>query len=81
MTRDEVRIAEEARAATLCATLTNRERDVLVMLGQGLTYRSAGVALGISWNTVNTYAKHVHRKLDVATNAEAVVLATKAGLL
>lgn len=78
VTREDVYAAEAARATALCADLAPRELEALVLFGNGLTYEETASAMGVKRNTIRTYAKAIHRKLDVETNAEAVVLAAKA---
>jgi DNA-binding NarL/FixJ family response regulator len=43
--------------------LTPRERDVLDLLGQGLSDRQIASSLGLSYETARTYVKAVRRKL------------------
>jgi PAS domain S-box-containing protein len=61
--------------------LTARERDVLRCLTQGLTNHQAAAELGLTVNTVRNHVQHVLYKLDVHSRLEAVVLATRSGLL
>jgi LuxR family maltose regulon positive regulatory protein len=58
--------------------LTARERDVLAMIGQGLSNKHIARALEISPETVKSHVKHIFLKLAVGTRAEAV---SRAGLL
>lgn len=61
--------------------LTDRELDILRLLGGSL--RSAGIAetLGISVNTVENHKRHVFAKLDVHSETHAVARAIREGLL
>jgi LuxR family transcriptional regulator, maltose regulon positive regulatory protein len=52
--------------------LTARERDVLVMISQGLSNKSIALALEISPETVKSHVKHIFVKLEVSTRTEAV---------
>jgi DNA-binding NarL/FixJ family response regulator len=61
------------------ARLAPREREVLILLGAGLTYREAANALGLSWRTVGTYANSALEKLGVRTTAMAAMWALLAG--
>lgn len=61
------------------AGLTDREREVLEVVAQGLTNAAAARRLGISPKTVNTHLEHVYAKLAVSTRASAVVAATQRG--
>ncbi len=61
--------------------LTPREQDVLFLLAEGLTNRAIGVRLGISENTAKFHVQAVLGKLGVGSRTEAVVQATRLGLL
>lgn len=63
------------------AALTAREREVLSLLGAGLDVRRAAVRLGISQNTCRGHVKSVLAKLGCHSQLEAVVVATRVGLL
>src|SRR5271169_6894427 len=61
--------------------LTARERDVLVMISQGLSNKRIARALEISPETVKSHVKHIFLKLEVGTRAEAVSRTGLSGLL
>jgi DNA-binding NarL/FixJ family response regulator len=54
------------------ATLSDREREVLVALSQGQQYKEIAVNLGISINTVRNYIRAIYDKLQVNTRTEAI---------
>ena len=54
------------------AALTEREREVLELLGQGLSNREMAEALVISENTVKRHLKAIFAKLEVNNRAAAV---------
>lgn len=60
---------------------TPRELEVLALLAEGLTNRAIGVRLSISENTAKFHVQAVLAKLGVSSRTEAVVLATRLGLL
>lgn len=68
-------------AVGLVANLTERERDVLVMLGKGMSREEATAALSIAKTTLDNHRLSALAKLGVETNIEAAVILTKAGLL
>jgi DNA-binding NarL/FixJ family response regulator len=50
--------------------LSNRELQVLSLIGRGLSSREAAEALGLSVKTVETHRQSLKRKLNLATNAQ-----------
>jgi DNA-binding NarL/FixJ family response regulator len=61
--------------------LTEREREVLELLAEGLSNRSIAVRLDISEHTVKYHVNSILRKLGAQSRTEAVVRATRAGLI
>ena len=81
-TQAEAEAAARAQAAaTAGVDLTDREHEVLGLMGQGLSNREIGAELEISANTAKFHVKAVLDKLGAQTRTEAVVLALRAGLL
>jgi DNA-binding CsgD family transcriptional regulator len=58
-------------------SLTGREREVLRLLGEGLTNAEIGMRLFISPKTVEHHVARTYRKLDVSTRAEAASWAAR----
>lgn len=56
------------------ATLTDREREVLACIVDGMTNKQAAQALGISEKTVKTHVSHLLAKLGVRDRTQAAVL-------
>lgn len=52
--------------------LTAREKEVLDLLAQGLSYKMVADKLFISFNTVNSHIKHIYEKLHVSSVGEAI---------
>jgi DNA-binding NarL/FixJ family response regulator len=50
--------------------LSNRELQVLSLIGRGLSSREAAESLGLSVKTVETHRQSLKRKLNLATNAQ-----------
>ena len=61
--------------------MTPRERQVLDLLGEGLSNRAIAERLGISDHTVKFHVAAVYGKLGATTRAEAVRRAFRRGLL
>lgn len=60
--------------------LTDRESEVLALIGRGLRNAEVARTLGISENTVAGYIKDVYRKLGISSRAEAAWHAARLGL-
>jgi len=76
------RFAQQAREGSeLRATLTPREQEVLVLIGEGLTMRQMATRLGISPRTVETHVAKLYRKLEVRTRVQAISRAVALGLI
>jgi DNA-binding NarL/FixJ family response regulator len=60
--------------------LTAREREVLELVGAGLSNAEIGDRLGLAEKTVNHYMTAILGKLEVGSRVEAALLAYKAGL-
>ncbi|TDB92294.1 response regulator transcription factor [Micromonospora fluostatini] len=63
------------------ASLGPREVETLRCIAQGLTHRQAAHRLGVTEQTVNTYAKRLRRKLGAANKAELTQRAVELGYL
>ncbi len=79
-------LAEFTRPATPPAhgpesPLTPRELEVLRKLGQGLDPRAIANELGVSLHTCRGYVKSILAKLEVHSQLEAVVVASRSGLI
>lgn len=57
--------------------LTPKEKEVLKLLSDGLSYKMVADKLGISYFTVNAHIKKIYEKLHVHSLGEAVSLALK----
>jgi DNA-binding CsgD family transcriptional regulator len=62
-------------------TLTDREREVLMIAAEGLTARQIASRLGVRERTVTTHLTRIYSKLGVGTRLAAIRLATDAGLV
>lgn len=67
--------------ATAVSTLTDREREVLILIARGLDNRQIAEQLFVSEATVRTHVGHVLSKLETRSRAQAVVVAYESGLV
>jgi len=61
--------------------LTERERDVLVLLVEGLNNTQIADRLVVSPSTIKSHVSHILGKLDVTSRTEAAALALRHGLV
>jgi len=60
---------------------TLREIEILRLIAEGLSNREIGERICLSENTIKTYIQSIYQKLDAHNRIEAVMQATKWGLL
>ena len=65
----------------LFPTLTDREREILVLIAQSYTNAEIGRQLMLSSKTVSNYVSNILGKLQVADRAQAILRARDAGLV
>jgi DNA-binding NarL/FixJ family response regulator len=61
--------------------LTNREREVLIHLADGLSNKEVASALGLGVRTVETHREHIMRKLNTRSVAGITKFAISSGLI
>ncbi len=57
--------------------LTDQERTVLQLIGEGLTNRQIGQRMGLAEKTVKNYTSHLLAKLGLERRTQAAILATE----
>ncbi|MGX1566974.1 response regulator [Streptomyces sp. NPDC055506] len=72
--------ADDAEAARV-GRLTEREREVLVLIAEGLSNTEIGARVHLSAGTVKDHVSAILTKLRVGSRVQAALLAQRAGLL
>jgi len=73
--------AEQRDALALLGDLTDREREILALLAQGMRNGDIAAQLYISPQTVQTHVRNILGKLRVHSKLEAVAFAVKHGTI
>jgi DNA-binding CsgD family transcriptional regulator len=63
------------------SSLTDREREVLIMLARGLSTKEIASSLGIGTRTVETHRANLMRKLGVRSVALLTQMAIREGIV
>ena len=74
-------VKPDEEALRIVFTLTERERQVLVLIAEGKSTRRAARQLGISYKTVESHRSRILEKLGVHETASMVRYAIRAGLI
>ena len=61
--------------------LSDREREVLALVAEGLPNAEIAVELGVAVNTVRNHVRSILEKLGLRNRVQAAVYAVRAGLL
>jgi DNA-binding NarL/FixJ family response regulator len=60
--------------------LTQREAELLTLLGQGFSPHQAADEMQLAWQTIRTHTRNLYRKLGVSDRAAALAIARREGL-
>jgi len=71
----------DEQAARMVFALTEREREMLVLVAQGKTTKEAAKQLGITYKTADSHRSRILEKLGVHETASMVRYAIRAGLI
>jgi len=72
---------QRARFDALLATLTPREREVLLLVAEGRPNKVVATRLGLSTRTVETHRANIMQKLEARSLADLVKIAIACGLM
>ncbi len=72
---------EEERVRKLVALLTDREKEILVLIVEGMKNREIAEKLNLSLTTIQTHRRNIKDKLKAKTTIELRKMAEIAGLL
>ncbi|MGW5264883.1 response regulator transcription factor [Microbispora sp. NPDC004025] len=74
------RLTRSAAARERVAGLTNREREVLALVGEGMPNAGIAARLHLAEGSVKTYVSTIMAKLGVPNRVRAAIIAHEAGL-
>jgi len=69
--------AKKSSDEELAEPLTDREKDVLRLLGQGMSNKEIGMELFITERTARTYVSNILGKLGLASRTQAALYAVE----
>ena len=75
------RISDMIRSVEGCETVSEREKDIIVCLVQGMSNKEISSHLYISVNTVITHRRNIARKLNIHSVAGLTIYAFANGLI
>lgn len=73
----DVGAAERPAGAEVLALLSERERQVFRLLGEGRQVREIASTIGLSFKTVNAHRENIKQKLGMKTSAELIACAAR----
>jgi DNA-binding NarL/FixJ family response regulator len=76
-----VNVVPCATTLVLDHELTPHQLQLLRLLIEGHNYKTAGVELGVSVNTISFHIRQIYDKLQVHSKSEAVAKALRMGLV
>jgi DNA-binding NarL/FixJ family response regulator len=78
---DYIRLMRERHLQDSYNLLTEREREVLQLLGEGKSNKEAAAVLNLSPYTIETHRNNLMQKLGLHNTAEIVLYAVKKGII
>lgn len=77
---DRLRLLEGTQSRSAASLLSQREREVAVLVAHGLTSREIAERLIVGERTIETHVDHIRNKLGLRSRAQIAVWAVEAGL-
>jgi DNA-binding NarL/FixJ family response regulator len=74
-------VVRELRTGGTGETLSHREREVLGLVGAGVTNKQIALRLGISSKTVKSHLSHIFRQIGVRDRLQAAMWARRHGIV
>lgn len=74
-------LVEERRSGGTPETMSEREREVLALVGAGVANKQIAFRLGISPKTVKSHLSHIFRRIGVDDRLQAALWARRHGLV
>jgi DNA-binding NarL/FixJ family response regulator len=74
-------VVRELRATGATEALSDREREVLALVGKGVANKQIALRLGISPKTVKSHLSHIFRRIGVSDRLQAAMWARRHGLV
>ena len=75
------RISREPPSNDLLSVLSKREREIFVLLAEGIAQREIAKAFGVSTKTIETHRTRIGQKLQIKTRADLIRIALASGVL
>jgi DNA-binding NarL/FixJ family response regulator len=79
--RAEDWVAAKARARQFSKELTERQREIVQLFGEGHPLKQIAAVLNLSEKTVEFHKRHIMKAFNLKSNADLVLFAVKRGLI
>ena len=66
------KVLDYFKPKNIATPISPKEKEVLGLLSDGLSYKMVADKLGISYSTVNTHTKRIYEKLHISSLGEAI---------
>ena len=66
------KVLDYFKPAAAKSPLSPKEKEVISMLAEGMSYKMVADKLGVSYTTINTHTKRIYEKLHISSLGEAI---------